>query len=126
MAKADKLVIRTGSDLREKVERHGELYGHDSLSDAAKDLLEIGWQETRSPWLYRVKNGAMTGAYTLALIAVCTLTFGYATEILEPGRAIVLAMVFLTVATVPVAVVELAQAANGSASIRDVFRRVRL
>lgn len=116
------LSARVDQELVNGVEAYQEQIGADDRSDAHREILRIGLREAQGPVAHDIRDMALDAAYHLALVAVVVLIAGHMTTVLTPAHATAIAVVTLSVAAAPVAIVEMVRAARGQSEIGEALR----
>lgn len=107
MAESDRLWIRDDGSVFGMVEDYKDRHGHDDRSKAARELMRVGYQESRSPVLYRLKDVGIYGAFVFLILAIATVPLGYVTAVLSNQQTAWLAVSFVVLGVFWLSIVEL-------------------
>lgn len=113
MAQSEKLQCRADNGLREGVEEYQDREGFEHLSDATRELVEVGLREQRNPLVYRVKTKMVEWVSLLSISAVVVFALGAGTGIMTMVDGIRAAMLLITLSAVLLAVFESARVVAG-------------
>lgn len=118
------LSFRADESTREQVQRFMDQRGHESQSDATRELVEVGLREATGPVLHNWRESTTTVALYFACTAVTILIIGYATTIATIAAAVQVALAFVTVGVALVGLVELARVLTGQNELGDGLWRL--
>jgi len=114
MAQADNLTLRVNSALRERVENYQAREGKEHLSDAGKELVEVGLRERQNPLVWRAKERIVDWANMLVVAAVVVAALGATTGLYTTVGGVMAATVLLSSAAILLASLELVRGLAGS------------
>jgi len=127
MAQRENLTLRVDERTRERVEEFKDRQGYEHLSDAGKQLVEVGLREQRNPLVWRAKSHVVDWANHLLVSAVVVAAVGLTTRLFAPAQGLLAAVVLLTSAAMLLAGLEVARGIAGAneigVQVRSVFGR---
>lgn len=122
MAQSDRLFFRADEELRDAVEDYQKREGMEHLSDATKDLVQVGLREQRSPILARCKDRVVEWANLLVVAGLVLFTLAVVTRLVPFAQGTLAAVVLLLMASMLLAANEIVRAVAG---VNEVGVRVR-
>lgn len=122
MAQSRKLQCRADESLRGAVEDYQDRMGKDTLSDATKELVEVGLREQRNPIVWRFKDRVIEWVSLLSISSVVVFALGAGTRIFTFVEGFRAAILMLMLAAVLLACFETARIIAG---MNEVGVRVR-
>jgi len=94
------------SDWDDRVKEYQQRQGHETRSEAVRDLIKTGYREQRSPLLYRAKQQSKDIAFYLPLVATTVVIIGQLGSVLAPQTAWQIGAVLVVMSIAPLAAVE--------------------
>lgn len=106
MASEQTISTAASDDLRERIQAYQDRRGLDYQSEAIRELLETGLEES-SPILSRIKTRAIDALYHLTLVAAVLAITSLTTELLTVPTGLQVGAIMIAIGVAGVAAVEL-------------------
>lgn len=124
MAAKETLSARVDEDMKRRVTKYRDSRGLENTQDAVKELLNIGYREANNPLAMRFKSQMVKWSGDLGIMSVLALLAGFATPVLAPANAAVLAIGLASTAVVILGGLELARVVGGYSELGINIRRL--
>jgi len=112
--------VRIDSDVKERIEEVHD--GDETMAKTATRIARVGLREVHGPVSQHVRDMAFDAAYHLTLIAVVLVVLGFWPGIISAPVSVAIALVVMTVAMTPVAVLEVVRAVSGQSEVGEGLR----
>lgn len=124
MAQSERLQFRIDDELRAMINRYKEVHNLETESEAARQMMRVGYRERQSPLMHRFKAQVIDYAADLGIFAVIVVVVGFLTPILSPADAALLAVGLAATAVVLLSAMSLARVAAGTSELGVVIREL--
>lgn len=98
--------IRDDGEVFDMIHDFKERHKYDEPSVAAREMMKIGYRESKAPILYRLRDFGAYGMFVLIILGVSVMVIGYLTSVITTRQTTLLAMAFFGMAVALLGAVE--------------------